>query len=355
MVGSDDGRRHRPEEGKANMRAIVCSEPGKLERVEVAAPPAPAPGLVAVDVRAVGICGTDFHILEGTHPFLAYPRVMGHELSGVVAGGAAHADLAPGTPVVVNPYLSCGHCVACRKGKPNCCATLKVLGVHVDGGMCERILVPEENLYPAGDLSLRDAAMVEFQAIGAHAVRRSEMKAGDRVLVVGAGPIGVGTGIFARLAGGAVTLMDLSRPRLDFLADRAGFRESIGAGEDALAAIDRATGGDRFDVVFDATGSAKAMERSFAFVASGGTLVLVGVRNADITFSDPEFHRKEMTLKATRNAVRADFETVMAAIRAGHVPMDALNTHGGSLDDLPEIMPAWLHSPELPLKAVVTV
>lgn len=336
------------------MRAIVCPEPGKLERIERPFPE-PANGLVAVDVKAVGICGTDFHIFEGTHPFLAYPRVMGHELSGVVAGGATSEDLAPGTPVVINPYLSCGHCVACRKGKPNCCATLKVLGVHIDGGMCERILVPEENLYPARDLSLRDAAMIEFQAIGAHAVRRSELQKGDRALVVGAGPIGVGTGIFARLAGGAVTLMDISESRLAFLADRVGFRESIRAGDGALAEIDRQTAGDRYDVVFDATGNAKAMEASFAFVASGGTLVFVGVRAADITFSDPEFHRKEMTLKATRNATRADFDTVMSAVRAGQVPMDALNTHSGALDDLPEALPAWLRSSDPPLKAIVTV
>ncbi|MBN9022597.1 MAG: zinc-binding alcohol dehydrogenase family protein [Rhizobiales bacterium] len=336
------------------MRTIVCVEPGRLERRE-APLPEDVPGLVAVDIRAVGICGTDFHIFEGTHPFLAYPRVMGHELSGVVAGGAASPDLAPGTQVVINPYLSCGHCVACRKGKPNCCATLKVLGVHVDGGMCERILVPEGNLYPANDLSLRDAAMIEFQAIGAHAVRRSEVKKGDRVLVVGAGPIGVGTGIFARLAGGAVTLMDISQTRLDVLADRFGFGAGIRAGAEALAEIERQTGGDRYDVVFDATGNARAMEGSFAYVASGGTLVFVGVRNADITFSDPEFHRKEMTLKATRNATREDFETVMAAVRGGKVPMDALNTHSGTLDELPEAMPAWMGGPELPLKAVVTV
>ena len=336
------------------MRAIVCVEPGRLERREMPMPEI-GEGLVAVDIRAVGICGTDFHIFEGTHPFLAYPIVMGHELSGVVAGGAASPDLAPGTTVVINPYLSCGHCVACRKGRPNCCATLKVLGVHMDGGMCERVLMPEGNLYAAPDLSLRDAAMIEFQAIGAHAVRRSELASGDRVLVVGAGPIGVGTAIFARLAGGTVTLMDISEGRLATLADRFGFKEGIRAGADALAEIDRLTGGDRYDVVFDATGSAKAMEGSFAFVASGGTLVFVGVRNADITFSDPEFHRKEMTLKATRNATRADFETVMAAVRAGHVPMDALNTHSGTLDDLPEAMPDWMHAPELPLKAVVTV
>ncbi len=336
------------------MRAIICREPGRLERIELPRPE-PVPGMVAVDIRAIGICGTDFHIFEGTHPFLAYPRVMGHELSGVVAGGATGPDLAPGTQVVINPYLSCGHCVACRKGKPNCCATLKVLGVHIDGGMCERVLVPAENLYPANDLSLRDAAMIEFQAIGAHAVRRSEVKAGDRVLVVGAGPIGVGTAIFARLAGGEVTLMDISEGRLAFLSERFGFGGGIRAGADALADIDRATDGDRYDVVFDATGNARAMEGSFAFVASGGTLVFVGVRNADITFSDPEFHRKEMTLKATRNATREDFETVMAAVRAGRVPMDALNSHSGTLDELPEAMPEWMHGAELPLKAVVTV
>ena len=97
------------------------------------------------------------------------------------------------------------------------------------------------------------------------------------------------------------------------------------------------------------------MEESFAFVASGGTLVFVGVRNADITFADPEFHWREMTLKATRNATRADFETVMAAVRAGHVPMDALNTHSGTLADLPEATPEWMRAPELSLKAVVTV
>ena len=336
------------------MLTIVCVEPGRLERREMLLPEA-VPGLVAVDIRAVGICGTHYHIFEGTHPFLAYPRIMGHELSGVVAGGASRPDLASGTTVVINPCLSCGHCVACRKGKPNCCATLRVLGVHIDGGMCERVLLPESNLYPAPDPGLRDAAMIEFKAIGAYAVRRRHLKSGDWVLVVGAGPIGVGTAIFARHAGGSVTLMDISEGRLATVADCFGSKEGIRAGEGALARIERLTGGDRYDVVFDATGSAREMEESFAYVASGGTLVFVGVRNADITFADPEFHRKEMTLKATRNATRADFETVMAAVRAGHVPMDALNTHSGTLADLPEAMPEWMRAPELPLKAVVTV
>jgi len=337
----------------ASMRAVVCREPGRLELVERPRP-ATDGALVPVDIRAVGICGTDFHIFEGTHPFLDYPRVMGHELSGVVAAGTP-GRLAPGTQVVINPYLACGSCVACRKGKPNCCVRLKVLGVHIDGGMCERILLPEENLYPADHLSFRDAAMVEFQAIGAHAVRRSELRPGDRVLVVGAGPIGVGTGIYARLAGGDVTLADVSPARLAYVRERLGFAETILAGPAALAEMERATGGDLYDVVFDATGVARAMQGSFAYVASGGTLVLVGVLKADITFSDSEFHRREMTIRATRNATRQDFETVMAAMAQGLVAMDALNTHTGTLDALPESMPAWLRSETPPLKAIVTI
>jgi 2-desacetyl-2-hydroxyethyl bacteriochlorophyllide A dehydrogenase len=335
------------------MRAVICREPGRLELV---GRPWPATGgrLVPVDIKAIGICGTDFHIFEGTHPFLDYPRVMGHELSGVVADGAA-GRLAPGTRVVINPYLACGGCIACRKGKPNCCARLQVLGVHIDGGMCERILLPEENLYPADHLSFRDAAMVEFQAIGAHAVRRSELTRGDRVLVVGAGPIGVGTGIYARLAGGDVTLADVSEARLAYVRERLGFTQTMIAGPNALAEMERTTGGDLYDIVFDATGVARAMEGSFAYVASGGTLVLVGVLKAEITFSDSELHRREMTLRATRNATRQDFETVMTAMARGEVPMDALNTHTGTLDALPEEMPVWLRSKTPPLKAIVTV
>jgi 2-desacetyl-2-hydroxyethyl bacteriochlorophyllide A dehydrogenase len=336
------------------MKAVLCAAPGRLEVIER---PAPEPDgkLVPVEIRAIGICGTDFHIYEGKHPFLEYPRVMGHELAGVVGEGSPDPSLPPGTQVVINPYLSCGHCIACRKGKPNCCAVLKVLGVHIDGGMCERLLLPAGNLYPANDISLRDAAMVEFQAIGAHAVRRSEVKPGDRVLVVGAGPIGVGTAFFAQIAGSAVTLMDISATRLAYLRDHLGFASTIAAGEDAFAAALQATGGDLYDVVFDATGNARAMEGSFQFVASGGMLVFVGVLKADITFSDPELHRKEMTLRASRNATRQDFETVMAAMVRGDIPMDALNTHSGALLDLPKSMPAWLASKEPPLKAIVTL
>jgi 2-desacetyl-2-hydroxyethyl bacteriochlorophyllide A dehydrogenase len=280
---------------------------------------------------------------------------MGHELSAVVAEGSGSERLPPGTHVVVNPYLSCGHCIACRKGRFNCCMTLQCLGVHTDGGMCEQIVMPEGNLYPAGLLSQRDAAMVEFLAIGAHAVRRSAIGDSDRSLVVGAGPIGIATALFARAAGAQVTFMDISEGRLNFVRDTLGFGEAILAGAGAKDDASRKTGGEFYDCVFDATGNVAAMEASVAFVAHAGTLVYVGVLNADITFSDPEFHKREMNLLATRNALSSDFDQVMEALAAGDIPADAINTHTAALADLPEAMPSWLASDSPPIKAILTV
>jgi threonine dehydrogenase-like Zn-dependent dehydrogenase len=142
--------------------------------------------------RRVGVCGTDYHIFEGKHPFLQYPRAMGHELAVEVLQAPAQARFAPGEICVVNPYFSCGQCVACLAGKPNCCVDLSVLGVHEDGGMAGLLCVPAANLIPAQGLMVDECAAVEFLAIGAHAVRRAGVTSRDKVLVVGAGPIGLG-------------------------------------------------------------------------------------------------------------------------------------------------------------------
>lgn len=337
------------------MKAAICPEPGRLDIIDRPAPGTPPKGWARLAVSHVGICGTDYHIFEGKHPYLEYPRVMGHEISAVVIESGEGVLLAPGTPVVVNPYLSCGTCVACKKGKPNCCTAIKVLGVHTDGAFCEEILVPEANLYPAGDLSLEAAATIEFLAIGAHAVRRSLAPAGSRALVIGAGPIGLGTALFSRIAGHQVTLLDASAERLDMAADRLGFADGIMAGDNALEAVLSATAGDGFDVVFDATGHGASMEKSFSFVAHGGCLVFVSVVKDDIRFSDPEFHKREMMLVGSRNATRQDFEHVAASIRAGHVPVSSLITHRTTLDNVVNDLPRWAHEKTGLIKAVVRI
>jgi 2-desacetyl-2-hydroxyethyl bacteriochlorophyllide A dehydrogenase len=336
------------------MKAVICRSPGELVLEDRPEPGAPPPGWALVAVSHVGICGTDYHIFEGKHPFLAYPRVMGHEVSGTVVEAGQGASPAAGETVIVNPYLACGRCVACRHGKPNCCVAIEVLGVHRDGAMCERILVPAQNLYPANGLSLADAAAVEFLAIGAHAVRRSLAPSGSRALVVGAGPIGLGTAVFARIAGLEVTMLDMSDERLSFAETELGFGGIDGRG-DVAAQVYHATGGDGFDVVFDATGNATSMQSAFAHVAHGGTLVLVSVVKEAITFSDPEFHKREMTLVGSRNALADDFEHVAASMRAGKVPLDRLVTHRTTLAETPRDLARWAHEKAGLIKAVIEV
>lgn len=322
----------------------TCVAPGRFELTEAPKPQDAPDGWVLVDIIAAGLCGTDYHIFSGKHPFLTYPRVIGHELSGRVAKPAS--GWATGTEVVINPYISCGACRACRRGKPNCCANIQVLGVHRDGGICARIAVPAGNLYPAEGLSSEAAAMVEFLAIGAHAVRRGEVAAGDGVLVTGAGPIGLGAALFARLRGAEVHLLDTTPARLE-QAEALGFRH--------LHADIGREHAEGFDVVFDATGNAKAMEAGFAHVGHGGSHVLISVVQDRISFSDPEFHKREARLIGSRNATAEDFETVMAALRSGDIRADALLSERIALADLPSRLPELAADRGGLIKAIVTL
>ncbi len=336
------------------MRTLICNEPGRLTLIERDVP-SPAEGEVLVRIRRVGVCGTDFHIYQGKHPFLEYPRVMGHELSGTVENANGSSRLKKGENVYIVPYLACGKCVACRRGVTNACQSLAVLGVHRDGGMTEFICVPEQNVVSAGKASLDEAAMIEFLAIGAHGVKRGGIGAADRVLVVGSGPIGMSAIIFAKARGADVTVMDMREDRLEFTVASLGADRTLLAHDGAEADAKRLTGGDFFDVVVDATGNAKAMQRGFGFVAHGGRYVLISVVRDDITFSDPEFHKRETTLFASRNAQPDDFAEVVRQMENGRVPTAALNTHRGSLEDGPELFKAWLKPEAGIIKAILDV
>jgi len=201
-------------------------------------------------------------------------------------------------------------------------------------------------------VSLDQAAMVEFLAIGAHAVRRAQVHAGQRVLVVGAGPIGMGAMIFCKLRGATVTALDSRADRLAFCKQRLGTAASVTLGEGDVEQLAALSSNEFFDVVFDATGNAAAMERGFRFVAHAGTYVLISIVSADITFNDAEFHKRETTLLGSRNATTADFETVLQAMREGRIP-EGLNNHRIALGDLPVGFPALLDPNAGVVKAIV--
>ncbi|PZU10947.1 MAG: dehydrogenase [Sphingomonas sp.] len=334
------------------MTVLVCPQPGELE-IARRNRPERGPGEVLIRIRRVGMCGTDYHIFSGTQPYLSYPRIFGHELSGEVVDGDEGGRFFAGQIVSVMPYMFCGECVACRRGKTNCCRNIAVLGVHRDGGMAEYLSVDARYVLDATGLSLDEAAMVEFLAIGHHAVARGSVTAGQRVLVVGAGPIGLAVTVFAREAGGEVTVLDGNAARAAFAVERLGVRQAIALEGDTGARLAEVSAGEFFDVVFDATGNARAMAAGFAYVAHGGAYVLVSIVPGEISFDDPEFHKRETTLLGSRNATVEDFRAVIAAMRDGRVPTRAFHTHSAPLPALPERLPEWMRPEAGVIKAIV--
>src|SRR5579863_7398493 len=322
------------------VRQVILEQPGRFVNAD-AAPPARQPNEALVRVRRVGVCGTDLHAYAGEQPYFTYPRILGHELGvEVVEPPTSDQALKPGDRCAVEPYLSCGECRACRLGKYNCCEHLRVLGVHTDGGMREYLAVPEDRLHKSGKLSLDQLALVETLGIGAHAVARSGLRAGEDVLVVGAGPVGLGVVQFACAAGGSVRVLETNPMRREFVA-RLGV-ETLAAPDARLA-----------DVVFDATGNPRAMAESVSRVAHGGRLVFVGLVQGSVALDDPLFHRREVTLYATRNSAH-DFPRIIGMIEQGEIDTTPWITHRLPLAEVPAGFASAVRDPKC-VKAMIEV
>lgn len=310
------------------MRQLIINEPFQMVEREVDKPSIEGSHDVLLKITHIGVCGTDTHAFAGEQPFFSYPRVLGHELAAIVEEvGEAVKDIQVGDRATVIPYIHCGECVACRRGQTNCCKSLEVLGVHMDGGMGEYIVVDDSIVITDNAVSGDQLAIVEPLAIGAHAVRRSELTENDTVLVIGAGPIGLGAARFAKLRGAKTVLMDLNEERLK---EGQAWSEADGVivgSHDIMAQLHEKFNGELPTVVFDATGNQQSMESSFQYVENSGTLVFIGLMKKTITFNDPEFHSKELTLKSSRNATLEDFETVMNYMQSGAIKKGYVTKH----------------------------
>lgn len=332
---------------------LVCNKPGELAYTTKPIPQTEKDHTL-LKVKRIGICGTDLHAFDGSQPFFSYPRVLGHELAAEVVSSDGVGDFKPGDIVTLIPYINCGSCLACRSGKTNCCTSIQVLGVHTDGGMAEYIQVPTRLLLHAQGLSLEELALVEPLAIGAHGVRRAAVDKDEFVLVIGAGPIGLGTMEFARIAGGKVIALDINPQRLAFCKEKLKVAHTINAiTDDVIARLQEITGGDMPTVVIDATGSQKAINNAFQYMAHGARFVLIGLQKGDISFSHPEFHKREATLMSSRNATRADFDHVISAMKNKMVDPANYITHRVKFDRVATEFESWLDPANGVIKAIV--
>jgi 2-desacetyl-2-hydroxyethyl bacteriochlorophyllide A dehydrogenase len=337
------------------MKTLVCTNPGSLA-YQRAERPVLTEGNTILRIRRIGICGTDLHAFEGTQPYFTYPRILGHELAGEIVEMDGAPGFSVGEIVTFIPYFNCGTCIACRSGKPNCCTRIQVSGVHIDGGMVEYLSVPSYSLVHGEGLSLDALALVEPLAIGAHGIRRAGVNKGEFVLVVGAGPIGLGLMEFARIAGGNVIAMDINETRLAFCRDRLKVPHTVNAlATDVTEQLKAITAGDMPTVVIDATGSGKAINNAFQYMAHGARYVLVGLQKGDISFSHPEFHKREATLMSSRNATRADFEQVIDAMKKGLIAPTTYITHRTAFSEVNASFQGWLNPANGVIKAMVEV
>lgn len=336
------------------MQGIVCQQPGKLVFQESAIPVARA-GEALLRVRRVGICGTDLHAYAGRQAYFTYPRILGHELAAEVVSVPENSHgIREGDAVAIIPYRHCGACSACRRGFTNCCSNLRVFGVHEDGGMRQHFTYPASLLLKEEGLGLDELALLEPLAIGAHAVRRAGVEAGEFVLVIGAGPIGTGIMKIAQLSGAEVIALDVNPGRLAFCEKALGVRHTVRAGGDARQGLLKAGGGELPTVVFDATGNRQALESGVDFMAHGGRYVLVGLSKGKLSFHHPSIHAREAALLCSRNATRTDFGRAAAMLRQKEFPSEAYISLRASFGEIPGAFGSW-GRPEAGLLKVMTI
>jgi len=338
------------------MNAIRLEEPGRLTLLSLGTTEV-RPNEALVRVHRIGVCGTDIHAFKGNQPFFSYPRILGHELGvEVLEVAAGIKNVSPGDRCAVEPYINCGVCIACRRDRPNCCVKLQVLGVHADGGMREKLVVPAGKLHRSRSLSLDQLALVETLAIGCHAVDRAKVEPGEFVLIVGAGPIGLAVMQFALEAGAQVIVLDINQRRLEFCQSQLGVPYTVNASRaDPKESLNQITSGDLPTAVFDATGNPQSMANAFEYPAHGGRLTFVGLFPGTITFDDPNFHRRELTVLASRNARPADFTRIIGLIEAKRIHTSPWITHRASLSDVVTEFPRWTNPDAGVIKAMIEV
>jgi len=335
------------------MKVLVCVSPGVFTYEEKPIPKL-TKGQVLIQVKRIGICGTDLHAFKGTQPYFNYPRILGHEIAGIVIDNNGSSNFQNKDEVSVMPYFNCGGCIACKNEKENCCVAMQVFGVHIDGGMCEYITIPEDKLVKAPGLSLDALAMIEPFSIGAHGIRKAGIKKGENVLIMGAGVIGLGAIEFAKMEGANLIVMEMDPNRIDFVKTHLKIINTIHPLEDnVIEQLRLMTNNEMPTLVVDATGNQTAINHGLQWLAHGGKYILIGLQKGELIFSHPEFHKRETTLMSSRNANRIDFEKVIEQMIIGKIQPEKYISHRIKFDELKNAFPSFYAPGENSIKRLV--
>lgn len=318
------------------MKAMLLKDPFNMVYIDKEKP-VPGHAEALLKIRAVGICGTDIHAYTGKQPFFNYPRILGHEICAEVAEvDSACESITIGQRVSVIPCDPCYSCFACREGRTNCCESASLFGVHKDGAFQEYLSVPEKNLVVVPDeLSDSTVALIEPFAIGAHAIARVGVKQSDDVLVIGAGPIGIGIAAIAKEYGANVVVADVQASRRKHIETVLKLKTVNPLDEGFSDDLKSSFNNMYPQTVIDVTGNPQSMNNSINFLRHAGKLEFVGLFIGELCIDDVEFHKRETTLFSSRNATRDDFNEVIRLFQKGALSeglmknkeLDFLNIH----------------------------
>ncbi|GAB3252065.1 zinc-binding alcohol dehydrogenase family protein [Larkinella harenae] len=326
-------------------RALVLVEPGKTEVREIDIP-SPKPDEVLLEINMVGFCGGDLNGFRGLFELQEYPNVLGHEVGATIreVGNQVPAEFQPGTKVTLNPYLNCGHCVSCRKGRPNACQDNKTMGVRRPGAMTRYITVPWQKLHASSKLSTRELALVEPLTVGFHAAARGRVAAGEKVAVIGCGIVGMGAIAASVHRGAEVIAVDIDDAKMR-IARLAGAAHTINTTKvDLHEALMEITDGDGPDVIIEAVGNPATYRAAVEEVAYTGRVVYIGYAKKPVDYSTGTFVRKEIEILGSRNCL-GDFPDVISYLEAGQFPVDAVVSRVVSLDEAGKALAEWSENP----------
>ncbi len=315
-------------------KTIVINKPGEVEIIEKEIP-VPQKGEALLKLLYGGICGSDLGTYRGTFAYVSYPRIPGHEFSAeIVEIEDNDKGLRKGMVVTANPYFNCTKCYSCRHGLVNCCTTNQTMGVQREGAFAQYITMPIERIYDGKGLSAKTLALIEPFCISYHGVKRANVKKGEKVLIIGAGTIGILAMLAAKLFGASVYVCDVAQKKLDYALDFGADGVILNNSPESLAkGIDEITAGDGFDVTIEAVGLPSTFQNAIDAAAFGGRVVLIGVGKENLDFNFTIIQKKELSIYGSRNAVKEDFTQLIEIVSKGEVDLDKIVTNVYKFND----------------------